>query len=266
MGGNSLCFFLFKKGCSTRSCLSVGGGFVSQGPHVLWGQWKDDCGFGHWLGTLSIHSWGLNRLEGHRIIVSILIRFSLVWVSTFFSMKTTSFHTQTFFFKGRKLQMTILYHHRGQALPFFLLKKTAVSQAEGWDAFRTAWISVLSCPQPTKIQKGWQGIWMARKIRSKNHCRLFGGCFEKMDASTSLVQHPKQVKSLPSWCLSQRVKGLSIYANWNESNVDKDWLESHTRKNHKWCSFWIVLFFGRRNPVFVEISEWHNFDLFGLRW
>lgn len=95
-------------------------------------------------------------------------------------------------------------------LRHFFVFKNAVSQAEGWDAFRTAWISVLSCPQPNKFQKGWQ---------------------KPLSYQLLWVQDPKQVKSLPLWCLSQRVKGLSIYANRNESNVDKDWLESHTRNS-----------------------------------
>ena len=120
---------------------------------------------------------------------------------------------------------------------FFVLKK-AVSQAEGWDAFRTAWISVLSCPQPTKIQKGWQGIWMARKIRAKDHCRInsFGS-----RSSTS-----QELTGLPSWCLSQRVKGLSIYGNWNESNVDKDWLESHTRNSTNDVLFGLCFFLPKK--------------------
>ena len=100
LGGNSygMCFLSSKKVVVSGHACLLGDVLFPKGLTCCEGNEKRKSGgFGHWLGTLSIHSWGLSRLEGHRIIVSILIRFSLVWVSTFFRMKATSFHTQTFF-------------------------------------------------------------------------------------------------------------------------------------------------------------------------
>lgn len=198
LGGNSLwnVFFEFKKGCSIRSCLFVGGSFVSQGPHVLWGQWKYDCGFGHWLGTLSIHSCGLSRLEGHRIIVSILIRFILVWVGTFFSMKVTSFHTQTIFFKEESFTWPFSITPRVR-LPFFLSLKTQYRRQKAGMLSEQPGFQCCHALSQLKSKRDGKGFSFKPEPRyldgskdsAKNHCRInsFGSRSSTSEELTVMV-------------------------------------------------------------------------------